>query len=271
MDWDLDGRLDILSGCYSLYNENGGALQLLRGKTSTDFYAAETMVDEEGEQILNVAVAKDADFLSKYKNFCTHQHAVDYDNDGDLDLVVGSGKDEIRFHENVAAQGQVPKIASSAASLSVRLPFPVRGPNPHLADWDNDGDLDLLCGSSAGGVFIAENSGSRSEPEYNPFKILIPLSESKSRFMYQRVGDPEIQLGGATRIWVTDFNSDGVKDLLIGDRAGLYELAKGVTEIEFKEALSAFDDGRGESGLDECVVKKQTGFVWVFLQKSRRP
>ena len=89
--------------------------------------------------------------------------------------------------------------------------------------------------------------------------------------MYQRVGHPEIQLGGATRIWVTDFNSDGVKDLLIGDRAGLYELAKGVTEIEFKEALSAFDDGRGESGLDECVVKKQTGFVWVFLQKSRRP
>ena len=51
----------------------------------------------------------------------------------------------------------------------------------------------------------------------------------------------------------------------------MYELAKGVTEIEFKEALSAFDDGRGESGLDECVVKKQTGFVWVFLQKSRRP
>jgi len=173
VDWDLDGTLDILSGCYCLSKEIGGALQFLRGNTNTDFYAAETMLDKDGAPITNVVVSKDADFLEHYKNYCTHQHAVDYDNDGDLDLVVGSGKDEIRFHENVAGPGQVPKIASNPFTLSVRLPFPVMGPNPHLADWDNDGDLDLLCGSNAGGVFIAKNSGSRSEPAYEPFKILI--------------------------------------------------------------------------------------------------
>lgn len=270
MDWDLDGTLDILSGCYGLSKGEGGALQLLRGRTSSDFYAAETMVDKEGEPILNFTVSKDADFASKYKNYCTHQHAVDYDNDGDLDLVVGSGEDEICFHENVASRGQVPTISSNPASLSVRLPFPVLGSNPHLADWDDDGDLDLLCGSSAGGVFIAENSGSRSEPKYEPFKILIPLRESKSMFTYQRVNDPEMQIGGPTRIWVTDFNSDGMQDLLIGDTANLFELAEGVTEIEFREALSAFDDNRDRSRLNQCIVKIHSGFVWVVLQKSQR-
>src|SRR5271155_5326523 len=45
---------------------------------------------------------------------------------------------------------------------------------PFAADWDNDGDLDILSGSSEGGVQWAENrAGPGKPPRLEPFRKLI--------------------------------------------------------------------------------------------------
>ena len=43
--------------------------------------------------------------------------------------------------------------------------------DPFVIDWDGDGDLDLLSGSSNGGVYWAENrAGKDKVPELGPFR-----------------------------------------------------------------------------------------------------
>ena len=262
MDWDQDGKLDVLSGSYLTPGIQAGHLQFLRGKGGFDFAAAETIVNEEGKPVLNVAVTESSDMKLKVKNFCTHQHAVDYDDDGDLDLMVGSNLDQFYFHENVANSGDVAKLSSKSVAMPVRLPAPAKHSAPHLVDWDNDGDLDLISGSSVGGVFISTNSGSRSAPEYEPFRILIPLPESSVPLSAQIVDSVDFQMGKSTRVWVADLNSDGWSDLLIGDLSTVVELKEGVT----KEGLDAAV-GKSESAANELINSRTTGFVWVYLRK----
>jgi hypothetical protein len=302
VDWDQDGKLDILSGCYLSMGVQAGHLQFLRGSAGIDFHAATTVNNENGEPVVNVVAGDSSDIQLKLKNYCTHQHAVDYDDDGDLDLVVGSNMFHFYFHENVAEPNESPVLSSLPVPLSVWFPSSYRHTAPHLADWDNDGDLDLISGSSSGGVFLSENSGTRAKPNYEPFEVLVPLSESSSPVREQRRNDPDFQLGGSTRVWTMDFNSDGWLDLVIGDTSEVMELKKGVTEEEFEEAFAAFselakrefdqqvaaasgsaaiekDDSDSEEStaahvspaevkarMDDCVDRKSTGFVWVVLR-----
>ncbi len=262
MDWDQDGTLDILSGSYLTPGIQAGHLQFLRGSGGVEFDAAETMNDMEGNPVLNVAVTKSSDMQLKVKNFCTHQHAVDFDNDGDLDLVVGSNLDQFYFHENLAKSGAAPMISSNSVAMQVRLPSPAKHSAPHLADWDNDGDLDLISGSSVGGAFLSENVGSRSAPKYEPFQILIPLGDSSALSSTQRIDSASFEMGGSTRVWATDFNSDGWLDLLIGDCSSVMELKDGVTEEDLQAAA-----GISESEANKLVNNITTGFVWVYLRK----
>ena len=266
MDWDQDGKLDILSGSYLTPGVLAGHLQFLKGKQGIEFESATTVENEEGRPVLNLAVDDSGDMQLKLKNYCTHQHAIDYDNDGDLDLVVGSNMDQFYFHENVAESGKAPLLKATSVTLPVSLPLPMRHSAPHLADWDNDGDLDLISGSSAGGVFISENTGTRSEPVYQEFKILIPLTESESPVVDQRSDNIDFEIAGSTRVWATDFNSDGWLDLLIGDCSSVMELNEGVTEEEFDVAFEAASE-TSTVALDKCVTRKSTGFVWVYLRK----
>ena len=221
MDWDLDGQLDILSGSYKSDGLMTGHLQILKGNGNSDFAAAITLTNETGSPANNVTVSDATPIPVQLKNLCTHQHAVDYDSDGDLDLVVGSNMDQIYLHENLAESGEPAALSSSPIALPLRLPQGAGHSAPHLADWDNDGDLDLISGSSLGGVFISTNSGSRSQPSYEPFQVLIPLPETATAVSKspQSQSVDEIQLGKSTRVWATDFNSDGWLDLLIGGKA----------------------------------------------------
>jgi hypothetical protein len=137
-----------------------------------------------------------------------------------------------------------------------------------VIDWDGDGDLDLLSGSSKGGVQWAENrAGPGKSPQLQPFRMLIkpgPHTESGTIAREADLKGPS----GCTRVWVDDYNSDGKLDILVGDRmsiglAGrLTNRTQGSTGLTQLIALFARSIGNSAEGAQE-----DTGFVWVYLQK----
>src|SRR5262249_51725536 len=109
--------------------------------------------------------------------------AVDWDGDGDLDLIVGAEKESFVFFRNTGnrqtwkfhregllkADGKgirVPKTPCEEDPEGKILPFDYY-PVPDVVDWDGDGDLDLIVGGYiTGRIWLYENTaGSGKEPE----------------------------------------------------------------------------------------------------------
>jgi hypothetical protein len=177
---------------------------------------------------------------------------------------------------------------------SDKTPLKINGhhSDPFVIDWDRDGDLDLLSGSSDGGVQWAENdAGPGKSPKLKPFQTLV------ERTAPLRPGQPlgEADLKGpvmATRIWVDDINSDGKLDILAGDMVTLVSQVDGLSEEqqtkyaqwqkEWEAALadikSSADDETKQAEVRKRVQElsvnradylreEMTGFVWLYLQK----
>lgn len=266
-----------------------GLFQVLRGKADGTFRRAEVLKGTDGEPL--IIPIKDKEQMTQ--NICTRPFAVDWDGDGDLDLVVGNfagtfywfkGEGKGRFQpkpDMLQADGSPLQITTGVHS------------DPFVVDWDGDGDLDLLSGSSNGGVEWAENQAGKGKvPELRPFR---PLIERAASVEY---GQPlsEADLTGpthATRVWVDDVNGDGKLDLLVGDSVTLNTPAKGLSAEEFKKKFTAWQKAFGEASAalrktqgDEKAYgqavnayrevigqrtkfmhEEMTGFVWLYLQK----
>jgi hypothetical protein len=244
VDWDQDGKLDILSGCYWTDNEDGAHLQILMGRGQLDFAPAVSLQNMAGEPIQN-AIATEGSQVD-LEVICTEQHAVDYDDDGDLDLVVGCFGNKFFLFENKAEQTQG---KNSIVEQAVALPIQSTSHHaaPHLVDWDNDGDLDLLSGTSDGGVIISINTGTRQTPEWSDFQQLVEPSNRQEQTAIDKEG---IELGPATRVWATDWNGDGWQDLVIGDRTAIVSPAKG-TDVDQWQQRRAADDKKLAALMEE--------------------
>jgi hypothetical protein len=165
--------------------------------------------------------------------------------------------------------------------------------DPFVIDWDGDGALDLLSGSSNGGVQWARNrAGKGKPPDLGPFEWLIkpgrPIADG------QLLGEEELTgPTTSTRVWVADVNGDGKLDLLVGDSVSLIAPAKGLSAEEFKKKFAAWqnavaaalkelssqtaDPAKRDKANEELnklysqrtefMKEDRTGFVWLYLQK----
>ncbi|WP_169315244.1 FG-GAP repeat domain-containing protein [Bernardetia litoralis] len=104
-------------------------------------------------------------------------HLVDYDGDGDFDLMIGekSGR-ELAYYENTGTTSA--PIWSPAVNNpnGLNLIAGENGTASFFVDIDNDGDLDAFLGTEKDGLAFFENTGTRTTPVYaapvtNPFGL----------------------------------------------------------------------------------------------------
>lgn len=155
---------------------------------------------------------------------------VDFDGDGDDDLVAGIGYWgdygwDNAFNEqgewtNGPLHGFIylilnegrdsdPVYAKAVQLEAAGKPIDVFGmPSPNFADFDGDGDLDLLCGEFVDSLTYFENTGSRTQPAYAAGR---PLTLD---------GQPlRMELCMIVPV-AYDWDNDGDMDLVVGEEDG---------------------------------------------------
>ena len=151
---------------------------------------------------------------------------VDWDDDGDSDIVIGIGIwddygwdnafDKRGRWKNGPLHGYVILLENHGGQyfnrgkiLADNHPIDVFGaPNPCVADFDGDGDLDIICGEFLDGLTWFENTGTRESPVF-----------AKGRRLRNRNGEIRFHLQMIVPV-PSDFDGDGNIDLIVGDEDG---------------------------------------------------
>lgn len=218
MDLNGDGFNDILSGCYSQSGHAAmvGSYWVLYGDKEGKFAKPVELMGTDGKLLQVVPDLKGSSDNRLTQNICTRPFAVDWDGDGDLDIVAGNFAGTF-FVFKGEGKG---KFAPKAEPLDDKdgKPLKITGvhSDPVIVDWDKDGDLDLLTGSSDGNIYWAENTRTRDEkvtgadrtPELTALKLLIKAPGARKDAKSPNYG---------LRIWVADITGDGKLDILVGD------------------------------------------------------
>lgn len=167
---------------------------------------------------------------------------ADFDGDGLTDLLVGQGLwsdygwddafDESGNWTRGPLHGQVlwirntgspqlPEYGEPERIHAAGEPIDVFGmPSPNLADFDGDGDLDLLCGEFLDGFTYFSNVGTRTEPQ---FAHGVRLSN----------GNDEVEMPLCMIVVsAVDWNDDGHVDLVVGQEDGRVALVRHTGKVD---------------------------------------
>ncbi len=194
-----------------------GTLSVVVERTGFEPFVAQVTLSE-GENVdlyADLVPAMIVDQLSKSRkgingraglsvNGAAAPFLVDFDNDGDLDLLVGDGSGQITLFANMQMAGRNRLYFDQGVSLGLPV---LPGAVPFVADWNNDGRKDLIVGLADGSVKLFINNGLEEAPA---FGVGADITVSGS----------SLSVGSNAAAAVVDYDGDGAKDLLVGNASG---------------------------------------------------
>jgi hypothetical protein len=206
VDFNNDDILDLVlgerNGYYNFYTGNGDGTLHFIGHP----------VDEFGTPI--------------ERRYNSAAYLCDWDEDGYIDFIAGGYDSEsttagrLEVHLNTGEDITSPVWDASVIDLT---PLCNRWRLTHQTyDLDLDGDKDLVFGYEMGNVWFAENIGTNSSPEFSGYIQLV--SDGGPIDVYTNFLG-----GGRARENPTDYNSDGIPDLLVGCNEGWIYYFEGYT------------------------------------------
>ncbi|MRI01217.1 VCBS repeat-containing protein [Kriegella sp. EG-1] len=201
-DYDNDGDLDIICGEFLdkfTYFENIGTREKPKYAKGKYLENETGVLKMDLEMILPVS--------------------IDWDKDGDIDLVVGDEDGRVAFVENSGKTKNGIPVFENPKYFKQRAEHVKFGAlaTPYSTDWDDDGDEDLISGNSAGYISFIENLDGSDTPKWDAPKYL----ESDGKIIRIQAGENGSIQGpceakwGYTTLSVEDWNNDGLKDILV--------------------------------------------------------
>ena len=227
-DWDRDGDMDLIVG------QEDGRVMLIEhtGKLEDGIpvFATPRFFQQEADEL-------------KYGVLVTPV-SVDWDRDGDEDLICGNSAGNIGFIENLDG-GNPPRWAApvdlTADGSVLRI---MAGPNGSIqgpceakwgymtlsvADWDHDGLLDLVVNSIWGKVVWYRNIGTPTQPKLAavmPVEVQWTGTPPKPAWTWWKPKKNELATQWRTTPVVYDLNGDGLNDLVMLDHEGYLSFFK---------------------------------------------
>ncbi len=257
VDFDGDGALDLITGIedWSYYgwddawNERGewtnsplhGFVFWHRNEGTSDGprYAPPVKIEAGGKPIDTFG--------------CPSPNFVDFDGDGDLDLLCGEFLDGFTYFQNLGSRRE-PRYSAGwrltledGSPLAMDLEMIV----PIAFDWDKDGDHDLIVGDEDGRVALVENAG-RFDSQGSPV-FLAP------RYFEQEADT--LKCGALATPFGCDWDGDGDTDLISGNTAGYIEFFENLSGPQVAEPKWARPKRLQVDGKDFRIMAGANGSI----------
>ena len=183
-DLDGDGDMDFIVGNKIDTSNDAGRLTILR---NTGTKAAPSFRQEPALRLV------DAYHLAPTLG--------DLDGDGDMDLLVGTWNQDVRYFRNDGTAAEAKWMEQPALTIK-----PPRSSltSPVLSDIDGDRDLDLFIGTATGAILFYRNDGTPRAAKWT--------------LVSERLA--EIAAGRRSRPALADLTGDGLLDLVVGREEG---------------------------------------------------
>ena len=193
---------------------------------------------------------------------------MDWDEDGDHDLLLGDVWGNIYFYSNIGTKSNPVLKEGGRITASGEIIDVGYFATPVIVDWNNDNKKDLIVGSESEGIRIYINEGTNAVPEFSTYSTI------DSAYFWG--GHPE----------VVDLNEDGRKDLLVGadgyiyyfenkgtDSSPIFTKGKRLLTTDQSE-IHVFSRARVDAadwnndGRMDLIVGDDDGYISIFLNNG---
>lgn len=227
IDWDKDGHVDLVVG------DEDGRVAFIRNtgsqKNGVPNFESPRYFRQQADNVKFGALATPV--------------SVDWDNDGDEDLITGNSAGYFAFIENLSggdqpawAEPKLLEVDGSPIRVQAGVNGSIQGPAEakwgyttlSVADWDGDGLKDIIFNSIWGKVEWIKNSGNRLEA-LQPIKVKRENEPADSpSWNWWKSEQNELVTQWRTTPYAIDWNKDGVMDLISLDVEGFLSFYQGI-------------------------------------------